>query len=1121
MTVHELDEEALFQAARRIDAPEARQAFLQHVCGNNAALRARLEALLQVHEEDKSFLVSPVPAPHLLATVDEPPIAERPGTVVGPYKLLEQIGEGGFGVVFMAEQTQPVRRKVALKVLKPGMDTRQVVARFEAERQALALMDHPNIAHVFDGGETATGRPYFVMELVRGVPITDFCDHNQLSIRERLELCIDVCQAVHHAHQKGIIHRDLKPSNVLVTLHDDKAVVKVIDFGIAKATGQQLTEKTLFTNFAQMMGTPLYMSPEQAQMSGLDIDTRTDIYALGVLLYELLTGTTPFDKERLRTAGYDEIRRIIREEEPVKPSTRLSTLGQAASTVSANRQGEAHRLSQLFRGELDWIVMKALEKDRNRRYQSATAFAADVQHYLNDEVVGARPPSALYQFRKLVRRHRRAVATASFAAVVLAVAVAALGVGYWQVRQKQQETEQALEREQRARYFQRVASAAHERARGRPGRAEELLDQCPERLRGWEWHYLKRLALGGARELPHGGVVMRVTHSPDGRYIASGSLDGAVKVWGARTGKQLHAFRVSTMYVRGLAFSPDSRFLATGGQDDPDSQVKLWDLETGQLAHTFHGVGKGVVGLAFSPDGQTLACACQDQYGTVRLWDLATRQEVPSALRHTVPLAIQGLAFSADGQRLLALYVDGTVKVWGATTLQQCGLEHTGMAPATTWSFSEDRRRVAIGSDDGRVKVCDAETWQEFGTVETHATQALGLALALSPEGLRLASGGDDQTITLWDVATGQEALSMDIHTKRVTGLVFSPDGHHLVSVSADGTVKVCDGTPSPNSSAFAGHQGPVVQAVFSPDGQRLASVSWDKTARVWDVATGRELLSLPHPALLSGVAFGPRGGRLATAGWDGAARVWDLDAARAGNGSQPVLTLWGTHAGSVNAVAISPDGGRLASAHHDGTVKVWNVEPDQAGSTDSPLFTIAAHKEPVLAVAFSPDGAYLASSGGKEATIGVWRPGTGKPWYKPLSRGHRGIVRSLAFSPDGSLLVSVSNDQTVFWDVRAGRKLAELPATDQRDLAAFSADGRRLATKSRDRTVRILDIERIRAEGASSVVYTLPGHLGDIWGVTFSPDGRHLATCGGYKGRGAIQLWDTALWEEPSGLNH
>src|SRR5438067_1757790 len=361
--------ESIFLAARERPAAD-RAAYLAEACRGDAGLRARVEALLAAEPDLGGFLEPPAPTSDFTGAAST---AVPAGTVIGPYKLLEQIGEGGFGVVFVAEQTHPVRRKVALKVLKPGMDSRQVVARFEAERQALAIMDHPNIARVFDGGATESGRPYFVMELVKGVPVTEFCDRNHLTPRQRLELFVSVCRAVQHAHQKGVIHRDLKPSNVMVTVHDTTPVVKVIDFGVAKALGHELTDRTLFTGFAQMIGTPLYMSPEQAGQSGLDVDTRSDIYSLGVLLYELLTGTTPFDKERLRTAGYDEIRRIIREEEPVKPSTRFSTLGQASATVSANRQSDAKRLRQLFRGELDWIVMKALEKDRNRRYESAGA----------------------------------------------------------------------------------------------------------------------------------------------------------------------------------------------------------------------------------------------------------------------------------------------------------------------------------------------------------------------------------------------------------------------------------------------------------------------------------------------------------------------------------------------------------------------------------------------------------------------------------------------------------------------------------------------------------------------------------------------------------------------------
>jgi serine/threonine protein kinase len=391
----------IFEAIVELPRAAERTAFLDAACGEDSQLRAEVEELLAHDNAAGSFLNVSEP-PKQQATLDDP-ISERPGTIIRDYKLLEPIGEGGFGVVFMAEQMHPVRRKVALKVLKPGMDTRQIVARFEAERQALALMDHPNIAHVFDGGETATGRPYFVMELVRGIPITTFCDQNRLPIHERLKLFIDVCQAVQHAHQKGIIHRDLKPTNVLITLHDGTPVVKVIDFGVAKATGQQLTEKTLFTNFAQMVGTPLYMSPEQAEMSGLDIDTRADIYALGVLLYELLTGTTPFDRMRMREAGYDEMRRIIREEDPPKPSTRVSTLAQAGTTLSMQRKTDPKKLSQLFRAELDWIVMKCLEKDRNRRYETANGLAMDLRRYLADEPVQACPPSTVYRLRKFAQ----------------------------------------------------------------------------------------------------------------------------------------------------------------------------------------------------------------------------------------------------------------------------------------------------------------------------------------------------------------------------------------------------------------------------------------------------------------------------------------------------------------------------------------------------------------------------------------------------------------------------------------------------------------------------------------------------------------------------------------------
>ena len=412
-----MNERDLFIAALQIDDPAERAAYLDKACGGDAELRQRVEALLAAFGQAGSFLQQPAAAP--AATAEGTPVgpsqqnapAEELGRVIGPYKLLQQLGEGGMGTVFMAEQTQPVQRKVALKIIKPGMDSRQVIARFEAERQALALMDHPNIAKVLDAGTTETGRPYFVMELVKGVPITRYCDEHRLTPKQRLELFVPVCQAVQHAHQKGIIHRDLKPSNVLVALYDDKPVPKVIDFGIAKATGQQLTERTLYTDFGQVVGTLEYMSPEQAELNQLDIDTRSDIYSLGVLLYELLTGTTPLERKRLKAAALLEMLRLIREEEPPKPSTRLSTTDELPS-VAANRGQEPKQLSGLVRGELDWIVMKCLEKDRNRRYETANGFAQDIQRYLADEPVQACPPSAAYRLRKFVRRNKGPVLAA-------------------------------------------------------------------------------------------------------------------------------------------------------------------------------------------------------------------------------------------------------------------------------------------------------------------------------------------------------------------------------------------------------------------------------------------------------------------------------------------------------------------------------------------------------------------------------------------------------------------------------------------------------------------------------------------------------------------------------------
>jgi serine/threonine protein kinase/Flp pilus assembly protein TadD len=438
---------AIFLEAVEKHDPDQWAAFLDRACAGEPELRCRVEVLLEAHREagtGQHWAVAEDATLSRAATIEEQPVRERPGTVIGPYKLLEPIGEGGMGSVWMAEQQEPLRRRVALKVIKAGMDSAQVVARFETERQALALMDHPHIAKVLDGGTTGAGRPYFVMELVKGVPITRYCDEHRLTPRQRLDLFVPVCQAVQHAHQKGIIHRDLKPSNVLVAPYDGVPVVKVIDFGVAKATGQRLTERTLFTGFGAVVGTLEYMSPEQAELNNQDIDTRSDIYSLGVLLYELLTGTTPLGRKRAHETGLLEALRIIREEETPRPSARLSLLEELPS-IAATRGLEPRKLSGLVRGELDWIVMKALEKDRNRRYDTPSGLARDVERYLRDEPVLACPPTLPYRLAKLLRKRRGPVAAAASAALVLMLALVGLALNNAAISREKKDKERALE----------------------------------------------------------------------------------------------------------------------------------------------------------------------------------------------------------------------------------------------------------------------------------------------------------------------------------------------------------------------------------------------------------------------------------------------------------------------------------------------------------------------------------------------------------------------------------------------------------------------------------------------------------------------------------------------------
>jgi WD40 repeat protein/serine/threonine protein kinase len=1095
---------AIFLAAIEEHAPEQWPAFVEQTCAGDVVLRDQVEKLLRAQSEMGSFYEAPRSA--LLA--GDAPTRERPGTMIGPYKLLEQIGEGGFGVVFMAEQ-QPLRRKVALKVVKPGMDTKQVVARFEAERQALALMDHANIARVLDAGATDSGRPYFVMELVRGIPITQFCDDNRLTPRERLKLFVAVCHAVQHAHQKGIIHRDLKPSNVLVTLHDATPLVKVIDFGIAKALGpERLTDKTLFTGFAQMIGTPLYMSPEQAEMTGQDADTRTDIYALGVLLYELLTGTTPFDKERLKEANYDEIRRIIREEEPARPSTRISTLGQAASTVSANRQSEPRRLSQLFRGELDWIVMKALEKDRNRRYETASSFAADVERYLHDEPVQACPPSTLYRFRKFARRNKAALMTATAMTFGLLLAVAVLATSTVLIAREQQATtnalqaethartdlERALERERQNSYYQRIALAEREWSANNLGRVEQLLDDCPADLRGWEWHYLKGLRLESIPPLRHSAAVFSTAFSPDGRWIASGSKDGKVTVWDATTSHKQIAFQAHKNHVHCVAFSPDGRRLATASWD---RTAKVWDFDpqregaTYSPVHTLREHVANVNSVAFSPDNQRLASTGWDNL--VRVWDVATGRETLTLSGHTSH--VWCVAYSPDGQHLASASDDTTVKIWDARTGQEQRTLSGDRAPVLSVSFSRDSRWLASTTGDmstraqGEIKIWDARTGQDVHTLRGHTT--LVFHAVFSPDGKRLASAGSDDTVKLWDLQTGQEVLTLRGHRSQVDSLDFSPDGTRLISASYDQTVRVWDATPLRNETGqefltLRDHGSGVRGVAFSPDGRWLASVGNDGKVRLWDPklrladGTSPPIRILENWVGSNQVAFSHNSKFLASAGRFRPEalkiKLWDT-------------TTWAelsVPSGIGSPVAFSPDDQYLAACKSgaDALIEIRNI------ATGQEISSLRGHDWAIWDVTFDPNSiAQRLASASADGTVRIWDVMTAKE-VTPLL-GHTIDVRCVAFSRDGRFLASGGHDRVVkVWDAQTWKLCHERsdPTGGIESVAFHPKDSRLLAWGGADATVKVWN-------SATGEIRTLHGHTSWVISVAFSPDGDWIAS--------------------------
>jgi serine/threonine protein kinase/WD40 repeat protein len=1025
---------------------------------------------------------------------------------------LQQIGEGGMGVVWMAEQSQPVQRKVALKVIKPGMDSRQVIARFEAERQALAIMDHVSIARVFDGGTTESGRPYFVMELVHGVPITQYCDESHLTPRERLELFVPVCLAIQHAHQKGIIHRDIKPSNVLVTLYDGKPVPKVIDFGVAKATEQKLTERTLFTQYGTMVGTFEYMSPEQAEMSALGVDTRSDIYSLGVLLYELLTGNTPLTHKRMKEAAYAEILRMIKEEEPPRPSKRLSDSGKALASISARRQTEPAKLTRLVRGELDWIVMKTLEKDRNRRYETASAIAADVQRYLADEPVQACPPSASYRMRKFVRRHKGPVLAASLLIVALVGGI--IGTTWGMLRATDAEAVAVNETTQKetallaSRQSEREKSVQLWRALVAQARANRLSRRAGQRFESLET--LRRATqLARALKLPaesfhelRNAVIATLAvpdlypGGPSNPYPADSSgfdFDAALARY-ARTDRE------GNCSIRRVANDTEiHRLPGPGGSGPPclsrdgrfvglhhwSKGLDVWKLDEEPARRILSE--KSVQLFDFRHDGQQVAVAYND--GAIALFELPSGRQT-SRLQPAPPVIYQvGIALHPT-EPLVAVhsYAGPVVQVRDVQTGKVLASLPQPARPLSA-AWHPDGRTLAIGYERHYIRLYDRTTWQAYRTLETGGAVT---KIEFDSAGGRLAMlGGWGGFVELFDVGTGQKLMASLPGTWGACR--FSRDGLHLAGGLQGGKVgvwQIAGGQEFRTLERNVSHntRDQYSRVAVHPEGRLLAVAKVDGVG-LWDLATGSQLDFIPGAGTDNRGLFEPSGALLTLVAPAGLSR-WPIR--KEANGDRawaigPPERLPLPHGHDLDQ---SRDGRVIVScARTVGTQQAyaggWILHADRP---KEPIRLDAGAD--ILSIAVSPDGRWVVT-GTVYGLTKVWDARDGRP-EKTLADL---VINYARFSPDGRWLATRVDGRLLAvgtWEPgpQVGARALFAPDRDSKLMAVPTANGIRLVDQVTGREVAMLeDPDLDRTDHA-----------------VFTPDGTKLIAVNGVKG---ISVWD------------